>query len=155
IAAKLLGHRDLTTTQGYTAVYQDDVLRHFSAFIARRRADRPSEEYREPTEAEWTEFERHFTRRKVELGACARPYGTPCRHEHACLRCPMLRPDPAQARRLGEIIANLQDRIDEATSRGWLGEVEGLEVSLAGARQKLGQMRRVRRQTAMLQIGNA
>jgi integrase len=154
IAAKLLGHRDLTTTQGYTAVYQEDVLRHYSAFIARRRAGRPGEEYREPTEAEWSEFERHFTRRKVELGSCARPYGTPCRHEHACLRCPMLRPDPAQARRLSQIISNLQDRIDEATRRGWLGEVEGLEVSLAGARQKLEQMRKIRRQTTVLHFGN-
>ena len=57
IAAKLLGHHDLATTQRYVAVYQDDVLRHYAAFIARRRAGRPSEEYREPTEAEWAEFE--------------------------------------------------------------------------------------------------
>lgn len=85
IAAKLLGHQDLNTTQTYTAVYQDDVLRHHAAFIARRRADRPGEEYREPTATEWAEFERHFTRRRVELGSCVRPYGTPCRHEHACL----------------------------------------------------------------------
>ena len=67
----------------------------------------------------------------------------------------MLRPDPAQARRLGEIITNLQDRIDEATRRGWLGEVEGLEASLAGARQKLEQMRKARRQPAVLQLGHA
>ncbi len=85
IAAKLLGHRDLATTQAYVAVYQDDVLRHHAAFVHRRRAQRPGEEYREPTTEEWTEFEQHFTRRKLELGTCARPYGTPCRHEHACL----------------------------------------------------------------------
>ncbi|HZD73076.1 MAG TPA: site-specific integrase, partial [Actinomycetota bacterium] len=84
IAAQILGHQDLGTTQAYTAVYQDDVLRHYRAFIAGRRAQRPSEEYREPTAAEWAEFEQHFTKRKVELGTCARPYGTPCRHEHAC-----------------------------------------------------------------------
>jgi hypothetical protein len=118
------------------------VLGHFRSFIARRRAQRPSEEYREPTEAEWEEFERHFTKRKVELGTCARPYGTPCRHEHACVRCPMLRPDPAQLPRLLEIITNLEARIREATERGWLGEVEGLQVSLDGARQKLDQMQR-------------
>ena len=34
------------------------------------------------------EFEEHFDKRKVELGSCARPYGTPCQHEHACIRCP-------------------------------------------------------------------
>lgn len=115
-----------------------------AAFIARRRAERPGEEYREPTPTEWAEFERRFTRRKVELGTCARPYGTPCRHEHACLRCPPLRPDPAQAMRLAEIITNLHKRIREATDRGWLGEVEELQVSLAGARQKLQQMRLIR-----------
>ena len=39
---------------------------------------------------EWEEFEEHFDKRKVELGTCGRPYGTPCAHEHACIRCPML-----------------------------------------------------------------
>jgi integrase len=153
IAAELLGHQDLNTTQGYTAVYQDDVLRHYRAFIARRRAQRPSEEYRKPTAAEWAEFEQHFTRRKVELGTCARPYGTPCRHEHACIRCPMLHPDPLQEPRLLTIIANLEDRISEATDRGWLGEVDGLQVSLASARQKLEQMRRLLAQPPVVPLG--
>jgi len=31
-------------------------------------------------------------------------------------------------------------RIAEATREGWLGEVEGLNVSLAAARQKLSQI---------------
>jgi hypothetical protein len=119
------------------------VLRHYRAFIARRRAQRPSEEYRQPTAAEWAEFEQHFTRRKVELGTCARPYGTLCRHEHACIRCPMLHPDPLQEPRLLAIIANLEDRISEAPDRGWLGEVDGLQVSLASAQQKLEQMQRI------------
>ena len=35
IAAKLLGHHDLSTTQRYAAVYNDDVLRHHRTFIAR------------------------------------------------------------------------------------------------------------------------
>lgn len=63
-------------------MYQDDVLRHYRAFIARRREVRPSEEFREPTKAEWEEFEQHFTKRKLELGTCGRPYGSPCQHEH-------------------------------------------------------------------------
>ncbi|MBV9383793.1 MAG: site-specific integrase [Streptosporangiaceae bacterium] len=153
IAAKLLGHHDLATTQRYVAVYQDDVLRHYAAFIARRRAERPSEEYREPTEAEWNEFEQHFTRRKVELGTCARPYGTPCRHEHACIRCPMLRVDPLQGVRLAEIITSLHERIREATERGWLGEIEGLQVSLDAARQKMEQIRRIRLRGTPLELG--
>jgi hypothetical protein len=30
---------------------------------------------------EWREFEEHFEKRKLELGTCGRPYGTPCAHE--------------------------------------------------------------------------
>ena len=56
----------------------------------------PSEEYREPTEAEWEEFEKHFRHRKMALGDCYRPYRTDCPYEHACVRCPMLRMDPEQ-----------------------------------------------------------
>jgi hypothetical protein len=54
----------------------------------------------------------------------------------------MLRPDPAQEHRLVEIIANLHERLTEARERGWFGEIEGLEASLAGAEQKLATMRR-------------
>lgn len=153
IAAKLLGHHSLATTERYVAVYDHDLLDHHRAFIARRRTQRPSEEYREPTAAEWAEFEQHFTKRKVELGTCARPYGTPCRHEHACLRCPMLHPDPLQEPRLVAIIANLKDRIDEANQRGWLGEVDGLQVSLDAARHKLEQMRKLLAQPPVIPLG--
>jgi hypothetical protein len=58
--------------------------------------------------------QRNFEKRKLELGTCGRPYGTPCAHEHACIRCPMLRPDPSARGRLTQIIANLADRIAEA-----------------------------------------
>jgi integrase len=85
IAAKLLGHQTLATTQAYVAVYDRDVIDHHRAFLARRRTLRPSEEYREPTDAEWDEFLGHFEKRKVELGVCGRAYGTACQHEHACL----------------------------------------------------------------------
>ena len=78
IAQKLLGHLDLNTTQGYVAVYPDAVIRHYREFVANRRWSRPSGEYREPSDAEWAEFEQHFTLRKVALGNCHRPYGTPC-----------------------------------------------------------------------------
>jgi hypothetical protein len=40
----------------------------------------------------------------------------------------------------------LTARIAEAEQKGWLGEVEGLQVSLAGATEKLAQIdRRTRR----------
>jgi hypothetical protein len=45
--------------------------------------------------------------------------------------------------RLGlEIRDNLTARIAEAEREGWPGEVEGLQITLSGARQKLDQMDR-------------
>ena len=142
IAQVICGHRDINTTMGYKAVYPMESIEQHRAFIARRRAIRPSEEYRTPTDEEWEEFLGHFERRKVSLGTCGRAYGTPCIHEHACVRCSMLRPDPAQRPRLIEIRDNLVARITEAEREGWLGEVEGLKVSLAGAEAKLAQLDR-------------
>lgn len=52
----------------------------------------------------------------------------------------MLRPDPAQRDRLVEIRDNLTARITEARQEGSLGEVEGLQISLAGAEDKLAQI---------------
>ena len=63
--------------------------------------------------------------------------------ETARLRCPLLRPDPAARPRLIQIRDNLIDRIAEAESQRWLGEAEGLKVSLAGARTKLAQMEQI------------
>ena len=142
ITAKILGHDSIATTQTYVAVYDQEVIEHHRAYIARRRALRPSQEYRNPTDSEWDEFLGHFAQRKLELGTCGRAYGTGCQHEHACIRCPMLRPDPDQHERLQEIIVSLEERIAEAVERGWLGEVDGLRTSLAAAEQKLIQMQR-------------
>jgi len=58
----------------------------------------------------------------------------------SCLRCPLLRPDPGHRDRLIEIRDNLLARIDGARREGWLGEVDGLQISLDGARQKLAQI---------------
>ena len=137
IAAKILGHANLSTTQHYLAVFQDDMIRTYRSFLDRRRLVRPEAEYREPTEHEWREFHQHFHERKLELGTCGRPYGTPCQHEHACVRCPMLRVDPKQRNRLVEIIRSLDERITEARMNGWLGEVQGLQTSLDAAAKKL------------------
>lgn len=145
IAAKLLGHHSLAATQSYLAVFQDDLIRTYRAFLDKRRSVRPETEYREPTEEEWREFEQHFELRKIELGTCGRPYGTPCQHEFACLRCPSLRVDPRQRPRLIEIIANLTQRIDEARSNGWLGEVHGLTTSVEAAKRKLASVDRAAR----------
>jgi hypothetical protein len=118
------------------AIYPDEVIRTYQAFILTRRAERPTEEYREPTDTEWVEFERHFTLRKVGYGNCDRPYGTPCAHEHACIRCPMLRTEPSRLPLLRELEDNLTERIAEAQQRTWLGEVEGLRQTLIALRDK-------------------
>jgi integrase len=140
IAQIICGHRDISTTLGYKAIYPAEAIEAHRAFIARRRATRPSEEYRTPTDAEWDEFLAHFEKRKLSTGTCARAFNTPCIHEHACIRCPMLRPDPTQRSRLEAIRDNLCARIAEAHQQGWLGEIEGLQISLDGAREKINQI---------------
>jgi hypothetical protein len=142
IAQIIAGHRDIGVTMGYKAVYPDEAITAHRAFLARRRTLRPSEEYRQPTDEEWQEFLGHFERRKVSIGTCGRAFATSCIHEHACIRCPMLWPDPNQHQRLIEIRDNLKARIAEAQRERWLGEVEGLQISLAGAEDKLAQIHR-------------
>jgi hypothetical protein len=151
IAQVIAGHRDINVTLGYKAAYPEEVITHHQAFIARRRALRPTDEYRTPTDAEWEQFLGHFERRKLSVGNCGRAFATPCIHEHACIRCPMLWPDPAQRPRIAEIRDNLTARISEAEREGWLGEIEGLKISLAGANDKLAQIdRRAGRQPVNL-----
>ena len=52
----------------------------------------------------------------------------------------MLPPDPQQRPRLVEIRDNLLARIAEAQRESWLGEIEGLEICLAGATDKITQL---------------
>jgi hypothetical protein len=42
-----------------------------------------------------------------------------------------------KGRRLVKIVGNLRERITEARINGWLGEVQGLQVSLDAAHNKL------------------
>jgi hypothetical protein len=55
----------------------------------------------------------------------------PLQFREACVRCPALRPDPAQRDRLTEIARNLEACMAEAREHGWRGEVSGLEATLA------------------------
>ena len=153
IAQIIAGHRDINVTLGYKAVYPDEAIQAHLAFLARRRSLRPTEEYRTPTDAEWQEFLGHFERRKVATGTCGRAFATPCVHEHSCLRCALLWPDPAQRDRIAEIRDNLTARIAEADREGWLGEAEGLKISLAGAQDKLAQIDRRTRTPSPVGLG--
>jgi len=56
IAQVIAGHRDINVTLGYKAVYPEEAIQATLAFRARRRALRPTEEYRTPTDAEREEF---------------------------------------------------------------------------------------------------
>lgn len=136
IAAQLLGHKDLNTTRGYTAIYPTEVFKQYGDHLTRRRAERPSDEYRQPTAAEISEFAEHFGRRRVELGNCVRPYGSGCSHEHACIRCDFLQVTKAGAPRLDVIEEDLNRRVEDAKTHTWLGDVEQLQVTLTRLRTK-------------------
>ncbi|MFF3518505.1 hypothetical protein [Streptomyces sp. NPDC002573] len=101
------------------------MISNYHQFLARRRAERPKEEYRNPTPEEWTDFQEHFDKRRIELGSCGRPYGSPCQHEHACIRCPMLSVNPKMLPRLDEIEEDLLARRRRAVTEGWQGRSKG------------------------------
>jgi hypothetical protein len=153
IAQLILGHKDIGTTMGYKAIYPEEAINGHRAFIARRRDMRPSEEYRTPTDAEWEEFLGHFERRKVSLGDCGRAYGTSCIHEHSCVKCPLLRPDPTQMPRLVEMRDNLAARVDEAEREGWVDEANGLRASLSAAGEKLAQLEARTQRAGTINLG--
>jgi integrase len=145
IGAALLGHLDIRTTRGYVAVFDEDVVRHSMEYFGRRRALRPADEYRLVTDQEWSEFEEHFDKRKVELGSCARPYGTPCQHEHACIRCPMLHVNPKMLARIDELEADLLARRERALAEQWAGEIDGIDLTLSFLRAKRDEAQRLAR----------
>jgi len=59
----------------------------------------------------------------------------------------MLRVDPRARLRLAEIIENLRDRIADTHGNGWLGEMQGLQVSLDAAAGKMTALNRAKRRT--------
>lgn len=152
IGAAVLGHTNLQTTRGYVAVFDEDVVQHYQQYLEHRRSQRDSEEYRPATTGEWSEFEQHFDKRKVELGTCGRPYGTPCTHEHACIRCPMLHVSPNMLDRLNELEADLHTRRTIAQAKGWIGEIEGLTITLSFLAQKRTDLERLN-PTTSTQLG--
>jgi len=153
IVQKLLGHASITTTQGYAAIFPDDVIRSHRAFIDNRRRLRPGEEYRSVTDTEWGQFEDHFATRKIAIGDCMRAYGTNCVHEYACEQCKLARPDGGAKPRLRRTHAGLLEQVQEARQRGWRGEIERLTYILAGVQDKLDEIERSERRSALVQLG--
>ncbi|MFF6879952.1 site-specific integrase [Streptomyces sp. NPDC012474] len=145
IGAALLGHLNLQTTQGYVAVFAEDIIKHYQDYLNHRRSLRPEGEYIDVPPGEWEEFEEHFDKRKVELGSCARPYGSPCQHEHACIRCPMLQVNPKMLPRLAALEKDLLLRRKRAEEEQWLGEIEGIDLTLTFLRTKQADAARLKR----------
>lgn len=52
IVTRLLGHANINTTQAYMAVFDCELIMNYVSFLERRRAVRPSDKYREPTDDE-------------------------------------------------------------------------------------------------------
>ena len=140
IAQVIAGHRDINVTIGYKAVYPDEAIQAHLAFLARRRALRPTDEYRVTHRRRMAAIPRPL---RTSQGL-HRHLRTRLRHRPASMNMPVSvahcsGQTPLNAR-LVEIRDNLQARIAEAEREGWLGEVEGLQVSLAGAEDKLAQI---------------
>ncbi|MFI7320195.1 tyrosine-type recombinase/integrase [Streptomyces venezuelae] len=68
IGAALLGQVKLQTTQGYVAVFAEDIVKSYQEFLNHRRSQRPEDEYADITYQEWAECEEYFDKRRVELG---------------------------------------------------------------------------------------
>ncbi|HVB46455.1 MAG TPA: site-specific integrase [Streptosporangiaceae bacterium] len=152
IIQKLMGHASITTTQGYAAIFPDDVIRAHRAFNENRRKLRPADEYRDVTSTEWSDFEDHFAKRKIAIGDCMRAYGTSCVHEYACEQCKLARPDPGAKPRLQRTRDSLHEQAGEARERGWHGETERLTYIIAGIQDKLDQIERSERRATIVQL---
>ena len=81
-----------------------------------------------------------------------RAYGTNCVHEYACEQRKLARPDIDAGPRLHRTRQGLIDQIDEAHSRGWLGEVEHLTHILAGVDDKLAEINRSKCRASLILV---
>ena len=154
-------HKTIGTTIGYKAVYPAEAIKARRAFVARRRASPPSEEPRTPPDEESDAFLAHFEKRKVSVGTCARAFASPCVHEHACVRCSLLRPDPAQrtaSRRSGTTCTTASPRPNAkagsarsrasrsaSPDRGQLGQIDASSSARTGRPPRRAHVPRHRR----------
>jgi hypothetical protein len=95
IAQVIAGHQNIGVTMGYKAVYPEEAIRTYLAFLARRRSLRPTEECRIPTDGEWAEFLDHFERRKVPPAPAAGRSELPASTSTPSAAPALARPRPA------------------------------------------------------------
>lgn len=151
IIMQLMGHSTLATTQHYMAIFPEDVIRAHRTFVDERRTLRRSD-YRPVEQGEWDEFNEHFGKRQIAIGSCVRAYGTDCVHEYACEQCQLARPDEESRPRLERVRDNLIEQIEEATERGWRGEIERLTHILSAVNDKIGDLDRAARRIATVML---
>jgi integrase len=156
VVQKLLGHASPGMTSHYAKIHDATIREAFDHYQSTRvniagepigyNPDAPA------ASAEWVKHNLNRVRDSLPNGYCGRPAQQDCPHPNACVRCPLLRVDPAQVPRLEEIHANLGDRLQEAKEQGWLGEVAAIEATLAAAAQKLQAMRDLTTRSASTSI---
>ncbi|MGC9443002.1 hypothetical protein [Streptomyces sp. WG5] len=59
-----------------------------------------------------------------------------------CIRCPMPHVNPKMLARLTELETDLLDRRGRAETEGWVGEVEGIDLTLTFLRAKRNETQR-------------
>ena len=144
IAAKLLGHESFGDHAGVTlrCTEDQDVVDHHRAFIARRRPCGPARSTasprrgvgRVPRPLREAQGRARGLRQRLCNGL----------HPRACvLRCPSSGPDPNQLREAGSRFEANSSPARRGPAARVARRVEGLEVSLAGAEQKLAVMQRL------------
>ena len=150
IGAALLGHLDLETTRGYVAVFEEDLVRHYQAHLARRRTLRPDHEYRPASDSGVARVRgalRQAQGRTRQLRAALRNSLSARARVRQVSR---LQIDPKMLPRLDELEEDLTLRRARATHEGWLGEIEGIDLTLTFLRQKREQAQRHRHTTVLL-----
>jgi Phage integrase family len=144
IAAKLLGHLDLNTPP---AAMSRSTPKRLSVTSRRTSRDvEPSGQVRNtgnPPKLSGTSSRSISVTARWRSGTATGPTGPT--HEHACVRCPLLRMDPEQLPRLLQIEKNTHDLLSEARENGWEGEVQGLDETFLHITEKKAQVERIRR----------
>jgi hypothetical protein len=128
------------TDEDFMALGRFEAIQAHLAFLARRRSLRPSEEYRVPTDEEWTEFLGHFARSPpAPAAARSAPRAST---STAAFTAAFTGPRPPSGPASPRSATTSSPAPPKPNRRGWHGEAEGLKISLAGARDKLAQIDR-------------
>ena len=142
IAQLVAGHRDINITMGYKAVYPEEVDQRLTAHSSPAVAPcvPPRNTAPRPTMNGPSSSGTSSTERSPSAPAVART--TPPASTNTLCPLPIAMAGPRRPAAPQQIRDNLLARIAEAEAHRWHGEVEGLQVSLAGAHAKLAQMDR-------------